>query len=295
LTVLFTPADATNYATTIAIVAITVKTATPAISWNPPADIVYGTALGAAQLNATANVPGTFEYTPPAGIVLNAGAALPLAVTFTPADAVNYAAATASVLIDVRMAAPDAPGTPTPTSGAADVELSATLIWSDSAGATSYDVNWGTTDPPPAAIMGLTTTSWTPTLIAGTTYYWQVVARNAGGTSAGPIWSFTTASDPVPAFDVLVMDSFSGAAGPLEADAPTPTLQDGMVGMTESGSVAMQATLDAATSSYDNFVMSPASPHRISGPGPGGRRPRAAHRGRRMPRRDDVNQKKPQR
>jgi len=34
---------------------------------------VYGTALGATQLNATASVPGTFVYAPPAGTVLNAG------------------------------------------------------------------------------------------------------------------------------------------------------------------------------------------------------------------------------
>ena len=40
-----------------------------------PADITYGTALSATQLNATANVPGTFVYTPVAGTVLNAGAA----------------------------------------------------------------------------------------------------------------------------------------------------------------------------------------------------------------------------
>ena len=48
--------------------------ATPVISWNNPADITQGTALGATQLNATANVPGTFTYTPAAGTVLPQGA-----------------------------------------------------------------------------------------------------------------------------------------------------------------------------------------------------------------------------
>ena len=45
----------------------------PTITWNAPAAISYGTALSSTQLNATANVPGTFAYTPAAGTVLKAG------------------------------------------------------------------------------------------------------------------------------------------------------------------------------------------------------------------------------
>src|SRR5919197_2214471 len=45
----------------------------PTITWNNPADITYGTALGASQLNATASVPGTFAYSPVAGTSLQAG------------------------------------------------------------------------------------------------------------------------------------------------------------------------------------------------------------------------------
>ena len=51
-----------------ATVAITVVKATPVITWATPAAITYGTALGAAQLNATANAPGTFSYTPASGV-----------------------------------------------------------------------------------------------------------------------------------------------------------------------------------------------------------------------------------
>ena len=46
---------------------------TPLITWATPAPIVQGTTLSGAQLNATANVPGTFVYTPSAGTVLPAG------------------------------------------------------------------------------------------------------------------------------------------------------------------------------------------------------------------------------
>src|SRR6185436_17463804 len=53
----------------------------PVITWPKPADITYGTALSAAQLNATANVPGTFSYNPPAGTVLGAAAIQLLSLT----------------------------------------------------------------------------------------------------------------------------------------------------------------------------------------------------------------------
>ena len=62
------------------------------ITWANPAAISYGTALSGTQLNATANVPGTFAYTPAAGVVLNAGTGQTLHVDFTPTDAANYGA-----------------------------------------------------------------------------------------------------------------------------------------------------------------------------------------------------------
>jgi hypothetical protein len=77
-----------------------VKTA-PVITWPAPASIVYGTALGAAQLNASANVPGMFAYTPGAGTILPAGAGQVLSVAFTPADGAQYATAIATVQITV--------------------------------------------------------------------------------------------------------------------------------------------------------------------------------------------------
>src|SRR5262249_20891280 len=69
---------------------LTVGKATPTITWNNPADITYGTALGATQLNATASVPGTFTYTPASGTLLNAGTAQNLHVDFVPTDTTTY-------------------------------------------------------------------------------------------------------------------------------------------------------------------------------------------------------------
>lgn len=71
------------------------------VTWAAPADITYGTALGASQLNASATVPGTFAYTPAAGAVLNAGASQTLSVRFTPTDGGSYAPVTKTVSLKV--------------------------------------------------------------------------------------------------------------------------------------------------------------------------------------------------
>ena len=106
LSVTFTPTDTASYTVSTATVAITVGRIAPTIAWATPAAIPYGTALGAAQLNATASVPGTMAYTPPAGTVLNGGIGQALSVSFTPTDAINYTTATKSVALDVTKATP---------------------------------------------------------------------------------------------------------------------------------------------------------------------------------------------
>jgi hypothetical protein len=104
LSVTFTPADA-NLPKAHAAVPLVVTKATPAITWPRPADIFYGTPLGADQLNATAPVEGTFDYTPAAGQVLSAGMQT-LSVTFTPEGTADYETAQASVSIVVNKATP---------------------------------------------------------------------------------------------------------------------------------------------------------------------------------------------
>jgi hypothetical protein len=105
LSVSFTPTDATDYSTATANVSLQVNKAASTITWATPAAITYGTALSAAQLNATASVPGTLVYSPAAGTVLNAGSQ-PLSVSFTPTDSTDYSTATANVSLQVNQAAP---------------------------------------------------------------------------------------------------------------------------------------------------------------------------------------------
>ncbi len=108
LTTAFTPTDTFDYIPTTATVSFTVARATPAISWATPAAVPYGTVLGAAQLNATTPVAGTFSYSPAAGTVPDVGTQT-LSVTFTPNDSTDYAPATATVSLVVNQ------GTPTNT------------------------------------------------------------------------------------------------------------------------------------------------------------------------------------
>jgi hypothetical protein len=103
LSVTFTPTNTSEYSTATATVTLTVNQATPAITWAAPAAITYGTALSSTQLGASSTVAGTFAYTPAAGTVPKAGAQA-LSVTFTPTDAADYKAATATVTLTVNQA-----------------------------------------------------------------------------------------------------------------------------------------------------------------------------------------------
>jgi sugar lactone lactonase YvrE len=105
LTVTFTPTDATDYTPVTATVTLTVTPATPVITWFASAAIGYGTPLSATQLDAKANVAGTFVYTPAAGTVLRAGMQA-LNVTFTPTDTSDYTGAESNVTLDVTTATP---------------------------------------------------------------------------------------------------------------------------------------------------------------------------------------------
>jgi hypothetical protein len=80
--------------------AVTPNVLAMTVAWTNPASIAYGMALTAAQLNATANVPGAFTYSPPFGTVLNARTNT-LTVVFTPVDTNNYTAVTTNTTLVV--------------------------------------------------------------------------------------------------------------------------------------------------------------------------------------------------
>src|SRR5437588_11624850 len=104
---------------------------------------------------------------------------------------------------------PTAASSPNPADGTIGTGTALNFSWS-APGATSYDLRLGTVSPPPTVVSDSTQSYYpTPTLIAGTTYYWQVIAKNSDGATAGPLWSFKTAG-------------IAPAMGPAAASSPNP-------------------------------------------------------------------------
>jgi O-glycosyl hydrolase len=100
LSATFTPTNPL-YNTATDSVSLAVNKATPVITWTTPAAVNTGTTLSSTQLDATANVAGTFVYTPAAGTVLNTAGTTTLSTVFTPTDSADYTTATDSVMLSV--------------------------------------------------------------------------------------------------------------------------------------------------------------------------------------------------
>ncbi|MFY7707233.1 MAG: MopE-related protein [Flavobacteriales bacterium] len=97
--------------------------------------------------------------------------------------------------------APAAATTPTPANNATNVCYAGggvvnSVSWTAVAGATSYDVYFGAGSLPGSVTSNVATNTYsTGTLSASTTYFWQVVAKNACGDAVGSAtWQFTTAA-----------------------------------------------------------------------------------------------------
>jgi sugar lactone lactonase YvrE len=136
-------APAPGYATQTITMSGTGTQATPTITWAAPADITYGTALSATQLDASANAPGSFAYTPAAGTVPAVGPQT-LSVTFTPTVTTAYTTATATVALTVNPATSATLYSPAPNVGTALGSSNVLFQWT-SGTATKYELYLGTT------------------------------------------------------------------------------------------------------------------------------------------------------
>ena len=134
-TITATQAEVTgvNTAATTSYV-LTVVKGTPTITWATPLAISQNRALTATQLNATADVAGTFAYTPALGTIMSSLGNQTLSVTFTPTDAAHYNSVTATVTLDVNNKA-----TPTITTAptASSITYGQTLVSSSLIGGTA--------------------------------------------------------------------------------------------------------------------------------------------------------------
>jgi hypothetical protein len=155
----------------------------PVITWATPAAVTFGTALSSTQLDATANVQGTFTYTPAAGIVLSPGTQA-LSVTFTPADTTNYTVAFATQTLPVSAISS------IPTAGpASDVIANRfTATWNTVAGAVDYRLDVSTNGSFSTYVagyqhldLGNVTSANVTGLNANTIYYYRVEAYDSAG------------------------------------------------------------------------------------------------------------------
>ncbi|MCK4564427.1 MAG: hypothetical protein KAU94_07125, partial [Verrucomicrobia bacterium] len=107
---------------------------------------------------------------------------------------------------------PNIVSAPAPANGATDVVVDAQLGWIAGLMTASHDIYFGTSASPVFQGNQPGTTFDPGALLNGTIYYWAVDELNNTGTTAGPVWSFTTVAAPnlPPAFTA---DPFSTANG----------------------------------------------------------------------------------
>jgi PLD-like domain len=148
-------------------------------------------------------------------------------------------------------APPTSPTNPAPADGERDYGLTPTMTWSAGAAGTTYNIAFGTSNPPPQIATGLTAASYSPAALApSTTYFWRVTAVAAGGATPGPVWSFTTgiaaASEIVLyASDVTTARGhWSVVADPSAAGGTTMRSQD-------QGAAALNAALAAPANYFE--------------------------------------------
>jgi hypothetical protein len=93
---------------------------------------------------------------------------------------------------------PDQASNPNPPDGATGISRTADLSWTAGAGATSHDVYFGTSNPPPFIQNQLTTKFDPGTMAYNTRYYWRIDEVNPSGKTTGVVWSFSTIMSPPP-------------------------------------------------------------------------------------------------
>jgi len=96
---------------------------------------------------------------------------------------------------------PHTPSQPSPEDGEIDISTLVSLSWSggdpDVGDTVSYNIYFGTENPPAGPVVSADTTYNPGSLSFLTTYYWQVTAVDRYHIAmSGPVWSFTTEADP---------------------------------------------------------------------------------------------------
>ncbi len=182
---------------------------------------------------------------------------------------------------------------PYPTNGAMGVGWDTNLSWTAGTGADSHDVYFGTDANAVAAADhnspefkgSQISAMYEPgTMTETTDYYWRIDEENIFGTTAGEVWSFTTAEAPPPPPGQLMVWDFAGEGGsasstadsvdphiPLTPPSGVASIGPGLTPFDYLGN-ALTATNQTATtlagaitgSDYFSWTIAPASGYQIS-------------------------------
>jgi len=159
------------------------------------------------------------------------------------------------------------PSNPDPEDGSTGVSINANLSWTggDPDGdPVSYDVYFGTTNPPPLVVNNQTSESFPPgTMEYNTTYFWKIIAwDNSSESNESTIWDFTTekvtnnppypASDPNPengSINVCINDDLFWSGEDQDGDSITFDVYFGV------NSIPPQVSNNQSIENYDPGMM----------------------------------------
>jgi fibronectin type 3 domain-containing protein len=115
----------------------------------------------------------------------------------------------------IPMPAPPAtPALSSPADASLTTDLTPTFDWSDVSGATSYTIQVDNNSDfsSPEITNSPTVSTYTPAVdLAAGTYYWRVLATNAGGSSSySASWSLTVQTTIIPGVPANIVTSISG-------------------------------------------------------------------------------------
>jgi hypothetical protein len=157
------------------------------------------------------------------------------------------------IVSEESSAAPVAATAPTPVDGAVNVAVDVNLSWTAGLMSTSHDVYFGTS-PSPVFQGNQTGSIFDPgALLNGTVYYWAVDEVNNSGTTAGPVWSFTTVATPnnPPTFTVDPINEANATEGAVYSGSvanATDADSDPLTYSKESGPVWLSVASDGTLS-----------------------------------------------
>ncbi len=166
---------------------------------------------------------------------------------------------------------PNQPSNPSPSDNAVNVDIDADLSWfggdPDIGDTVTYDVYFGTGNPPPKIVSNQSETSYNPgTLNYVTMYYWKIVAWDDNDISnEGPVWDFITEADIEEPEDQLIISTSSsvseGQSFQVIVTAGGIAVEDAMITFTDNtyytdvdGQVLITAPLVEEDTSFDILV-----------------------------------------